>query len=101
MACFWDSGSVRATTYEQEVNADSTDIPRFLRQRAQFVWLLSVYDKNLPPRRGVMRNPSYGLPASRIWSPLIRLHQGARLCLLCRSHLITGALHAGAGGARN
>jgi len=28
---------------------------------------------------GVMRSPSYGLPASRVWSPLIRLHQGASL----------------------
>ena len=30
------------------MNADSTDIPRFLRQRAQFVWLLSIHHKNFP-----------------------------------------------------
>ena len=91
---------IRATTYEQWVDADSTDIPRFLCQRAQFVWLLSIHHKNLPRRRGVMRSPAMGC-LRRGSEPADFVFIRARLCLLCPSHLIPGALHAGAGGARN
>ena len=53
-----------------------------------------------PPSTGVMRSTNYGSLASRVWSPLIRLHQGAPLPSL-PVHLIPGGLHAGAGGTRN